>query len=434
MMQELQARSFERQVTRNIRVHVLPTDRFKTYAISLYAGSPLTAEQVTPNALIPFVLRRGTAAYPETKAYRERLDELYGAGFGIDVYKRGNHQMIQFRMDTIADRYVEREGNESLLRESLVYLLQTVCAPATENGRFLTKYVDAEIHTVRRKLEAIINNKIQYAAERCMQEMFPQDPFRYNALGRLDQLDQFDAKTLYERYEDWLSTAQMDLYVVGDTTLDAVSSIIQEVFTPERRPASTYSNSFTAPAARADVHRVVEKLDVNQGKLNMGLLMPVLSDNPQYPAAMLYNGILGSYPHSKLFTNVREKASLAYYASSRMDGFKGTLMIQSGIEVSNYEQAVRIIQEQLDALAAGQISELELSQTKAMMINQLREVNDSAGEMIAFDFASNLIGITRTIPGMIESINAVTIPAIQSVAQQVKLDTIYFLRDQKGDA
>ncbi len=430
----MQAMQFERSTVRNIRVHVLPTDRFKTYSISLYIGSPLTAEHVTPNALIPFVLRRGTAAYPETRAYRERLDELYGAGFGFDIYKRGNHQLVQFRMDTIADRYVDHADGDSLLRESLVYMLQTVCAPSLEDGAFLRKYVEAEILTVRRKLEAVINNKIQYAAERCTQEMFANDPFRYNALGRLDQLDQFDAVSLYRRYEEWLSTAQIDLYVAGDTSLDAVSQIVQEAFTVRRDAAPAYSFSGDVPAPRAGVHTVVEKLDVNQGKLNMGLAIPVLSDHPQYPAAMVYNGILGAYPHSKLFVNVREKASLAYYASSRLDGFKGYMMIQSGIEVEHYDRAVRIIQEQLDALAAGQISELELGQTKAMMRNQLREVNDSAAEMIGFDFASNLIGISRTIPSMIESIQAVSVDDLTAVAAQVKLDTIYFLRDQKGGA
>ncbi len=67
---------------------------------------------------------------------------------------------------------------------------------------------------------------------------------------------------------------------------------------------------------------------------------------------LMYNGVLGGYPHSKLFTNVREKASLAYYASSRFDGHKGILTIQSGIEMANYEKAVDIIRKQLDSYGA----------------------------------------------------------------------------------
>jgi predicted Zn-dependent peptidase len=429
-VQEIQ---FERTLSRNIRIHVLPTDRFKTYAISLYIGSPLTEDHVTPNALIPFVLRRGTTAYPETRRYRERLDELYGAGFGFDIYKRGNHQLVSFRMDTISDRYIGADSEQALLKESLVYLLQTVCAPALEDGKFLRKYVDSEIITVRKRLESIINNKIQYAAERCTQEMFQNDPFRFNALGRLDQLDQINTDMLYKRYMEWLSSAQMDLYVVGDTTLEAVREIVQELFTVDRGELVNYQFKERQREPRSAVHQVVEQLDVNQGKLNMGLTIPVYQEDKQYPAAMMYNGILGGYPHSKLFTNVREKASLAYYASSRMDGFKGMLMIQSGIEVNHYDKAVRIIEEQLEALANGIISDTEMNQTKAMMINQLRETNDSAFDIIGFDFASTLINAKRTLSSVIASIQEVTKADVEAIAKQVKLDTIYFLRDRKGE-
>lgn len=103
-----------------MRIHVMPTKAFKTYAISLYAGVPLNEDMVTPTALAPFVLRRGTASYPETTQFRERLEELYGAGFGFDIYKRGDYQIVQFRMDTINDSFVQSQ--ESLLEQSFAFL------------------------------------------------------------------------------------------------------------------------------------------------------------------------------------------------------------------------------------------------------------------------------------------------------------------------
>ncbi len=111
---------FERGQIDRIRLHVLPTQRFKTFSISLYAGLPLTEETVTPVALIPFVLRRGTASTPETIAFRERLDDLYGAGFGFDVYKRGDAQIVQFRMDVINDRFVSSISRFYALRSSFL--------------------------------------------------------------------------------------------------------------------------------------------------------------------------------------------------------------------------------------------------------------------------------------------------------------------------
>lgn len=422
---------FQHATVNHIRIHVLPTDQFKTYAISLYIGKPLTEQTVTPIALIPFILRRGTQRWSDTQQFREHLDDMYGAGFGFDIYKRGNNQIIQFRMDVIEDQFVS--DSTSLLKESLEFMGDVLIRPALEEERFVQKYVDAEKNTVQKKLESIINDKIKYAAERCIQEMFQNDPFRLNALGKLEEVQQMTAYTLYSQYVQWIQSAPLDLYVVGNTTLAEVESLVQDYFLFDRNPHGESYDVKTNNASVSEVKTIVEQMDINQGKLNMGLRTNVTFADPHYPAALMYNGILGAYPHSKLFTNVREKESLAYYASSKLDGHKGILTIQSGIEIKNYAKAVDIIREQLEAMRNGTISDLELSQTQAMIVNQLKEIQDSAFEMISFDFNRILSGHDPSLPGLIRSIENVDKISIQQVAAQVELDTIYFLRDQEGE-
>ncbi|WP_282941916.1 pitrilysin family protein [Paenibacillus sp. RC67] len=420
---------FERGTIRNIRVHVLPTEQFKTYALSVYIGTPLEEQSVTPTAFTPFVLRRGTQKYPETKQFRERLDDLYGAGFGFDIYKRGDYQMVQFRMDLIQDHYVN--SRESLLQKGIEFLGEAITKPALENGRFTDKYVESEKVTLQKRIESIVNDKIKYAAERCIAEMCSQEPYRLHPLGSIDELQKLNSDTLYSYYQKWLQTAVIDIYVVGKTNLQEVMPLIEQSFTVDRSQAGKYSNK---PGHRQveQVKEVVERLDVNQGKLNMGLRAYSTYAEPTYPTMLMYNGILGGYPHSKLFTNVREKASLAYYASSRLDGHKGILTIQSGIEIQNYEKAVTIIRQQLEAMTKGEISETELQQTRAMITGHLREMQDSAFELISFDFNNILSGVERTVPTLIQDVLNVDKKDIQEVAEQVKLDTIYFLRDRKG--
>lgn len=422
---------FQRERMNRIRLHVLPTDRFKTYAISAYVGTPLTEESVTPTALVPFVLRRGTAKLPETKAFREKLDDLYGAGFGFDIYKRGDNQIVQFRMDIIDDRYVS--GASGLLKEGLQFLGSALTEPYLEHGAFSPKYVEAEKRTLRKRLDAIINDKIRYAGERCIEEMCKDEPFRLHPLGRREAIGGLTPESLHAAYTRWLQDSPIDLYVVGRTTMDEVKQLVQEAFRLNGKDAGAYVMQKTRHEVN-QVRTVVEELEVNQGKLNMGLRTNTTYADPDYAAALVYNGILGGYPHSKLFTNVREKASLAYYASSRLDGHKGIMTIQSGIEIGNYEKAVAIIREQLDAMKAGSVSELEYSQTLAMIRNQLREIEDSAFEMIGFDFNSILTGHERTVPGLIGEIGRVTIGDIQQMAGKVQLDTVYFLTGRKGES
>ncbi|EXX91173.1 zinc protease [Paenibacillus darwinianus] len=419
---------FQRGQWNRIRLHVLPTKRFKTFAIALYAGIPLSESTVTPAALIPFVLRRGTASTPETKAFRERLDDMYGAGFGFDVLKRGDAQIVQFRMDVIHDQFVS--SDESLLDAALAFLGEVITEPALEDGRFRSKYVDAEKKTLQKRLEAIVNDKIRYAAERCLEEMCANEPYRLHPLGWIGDLSAITPESLMEYYRSWLASATFDLYVVGDTSLEEANGFVSRSFkAPAGQPAD-YPVPDIRPASGEPKH-VIERMEVGQGKLNMGLRANVSYADDDYPAALLYNGILGGYPHSKLFVNVREKASLAYYAASRYDGHKGIITIQSGIETGNYDKANTIIAEQLEQLRQGDIQELVLTQTQAMIRNQLLEIQDSAFEMIGFDFNSVLSGRTRTTAGLLQDVEKASVADVVRVAQRVQLDTIYFLRDEK---
>ncbi|MEO2204003.1 pitrilysin family protein [Paenibacillus pabuli] len=421
---------FERGSQKEFRIHVMPTKRFKTFAISLYAGVPLQEETVTKVALTPFVLRRGTQSYPETTEFREQLEHLYGAGFGFDVYKRGDYQIVQFRMDTINDSFVG--GDEQLLDRSFAFLGEVLTRPALEDGHFRTAYVQSERETVRKQLESVVNDKMRYAAERSIEEMCKNEPYRLHPLGKRQDLPGIEPDALTTAYQTWLQQASMDLYVVGDTTLEEVESLVQKHFDVNRAHSSNY---VTNQAVRGDkeVETVVERLNVNQGKLNMGLRTSITYGDPQYAAALMYNGILGGYPHSKLFVNVREKESLAYYASSRYDGHKGIATIQSGIEIPNYEKAVTIIKQQLDEMKNGNISDLEMSQTKAMIRNLLKEMQDSAFEMIAYDFNRQLSGKERTADELLAQVEQISKENVREAAEQFRLDTIYFLRDEKGE-
>lgn len=421
---------FEHGTVGGIRIHVLPTNRFKTFAISLYAGSPLAEETVTTTALTPFVLRRGTVSYPETRAFREQLEQLYGAGFGFDVYKRGDYQIVHFRMDTINDSFVK--SPESLLRSSFAFLGEAFTQPVLENGAFRKSYVQTERDTVRKKLESIVNDKIRYAAERCIEVMCKNEPYRLHPLGERKDLDGITPEGLYESYQNWHNESVLDLYVVGDTSLDEVKKLVEEHFKLNRAASKDYVPSSTRTAA-SGTQTVVEKLDINQGKLNMGLRSTITYGDDEYAAALLYNGILGGYPHSKLFVNVREKESLAYYASSRYDGHKGIATIQSGIEVQNFEKAVQIIQQQLDDMAKGAITDIEMTQTKAMIRNVIKEMQDSAFEMIAYDFNRTLSGRERTPDELLQQVEGITVDDVKQAASAFSLDTIYFLKGQKEE-
>jgi len=418
--------TYVRGTVNGARVHVLTTDRFKTDSIAVYIGFPLRPETVTPTALTPFVLRRGTTLHPDMKSLREKLDDLYGAGFGFDLFKRGHYQIAQFRMDVIRSRFASESRH--LLAEAIAYLGQLITRPALENGVFREHYVEAEKKTLEKRLESVINDKARYAAERCVEEMYRGEPYALSPLGKREDLASIDASSLYAHYLRWLEEAMIDIYIVGETSADEASRLVEEHFRWNRPGCGAYIAVEPSAGRNGGVHEVTERMDVSQGKLHLGYRTPVTYGSPDYPAALMFNGIFGAYPHSKLFLNVREKASLAYYAHSRLDGHIGMMSVQSGIDPRNYERALGIIQDQIDAMKRGDFSDLEWNQTRAMIANQLRETGDSPFQLISFDFNNVLSGSERTPERLIDELMRANREDVMRVAGGVTLDTVYFLR------
>ena len=147
---------------------------------------------------------------------------------------------------------------------------------------------------------------------------------------------------------------------------------------------------------------------------------------------LFYNGILGGFPHSKLFQNVREKESLAYYAFSRLAKHKGIQLVGSGIEVKNYERALRIIQKQVQSLKKGEISHEEMENTRMALISQLKILGDNPSSLVSF-FQDGLMAEREDeIEDMIRGIERLGKDDIVEAANKVALDTVYFLRSEDG--
>ncbi|MXQ52282.1 EF-P 5-aminopentanol modification-associated protein YfmF [Shimazuella alba] len=416
----------------NIRLHLCPSDKFKTTTLSAFITNPLQAETVTKNALLPNVLVRGTNTYQTTVALRQKLNELYGAGSFGDVFKRGERQVIQFGMDLANETYLQNAP--SLLEEGIQLFCEIILDPFVENNQFYTSFVEAEKKNLKQKIDSLQDDKIRYAAERCVQTMCEGEPYSLFNYGNANDIQAIDAKSLYSYYREVLEKAPIDLYCVGDVEVEEVTNLFAKYFDSKMQNAVREEVPFAAVSHKVDkVKMVVDRLDVNQGKLNMGCRTQISIRDEKYPALMMYNGILGGFAHSKLFMNVREKESLAYYCSSGIESHKGLLFIQSGIEEQNLDRAVDIIKQQLTAMRNGEISDQELEQTKATLSNQLREGQDRAFELIGFHFQSVLSGKPRSLEDLLQKINAITKEDVQEVAQLVELDTIYSLRGQEGE-
>ena len=177
---------------------------------------------------------------------------------------------------------------------------------------------------------------------------------------------------------------------------------------------------------------VREKQDMKQGKLHIGFSTPITFFHPDYPKMQVTNGIFGGFAHSKLFMNVREKESMAYYASSSYSSHYGLVYVMAGIDAELEEKAVKLITEQLTVLQNGDISDLELEQTKALLNNGIRSAFDSAkGQIEVFDQFKEL-DENFTAERLISDWESVTKEDVKNMASKIKLEIVYLLSGKEA--
>jgi predicted Zn-dependent peptidase len=385
--------------------------------------APLTKEKGTRRALLPQVLQSSSAKYPTTTVLRSYLDELYGATLFVDLAKKGEYHIMTFSLEIANEKFLNDPN--PLLKKGFELLAEIITKPNIEEKGFNAETVEKEKRTLKQRIQSVFDDKMRYSNVRLLEEMCKGEPYALQVNGEAEDVDAITPENLYNYYHQAFLEDEMDLYVIGDVKEEEVKQYVSQLLKFDKRTPKR--NETVEVRKKEQVHEVKENQDVKQGKLNMGYRTNIVYGDPDYFALQVFNGIFGGFSHSKLFINVREKASLAYYAASRLESHKGLMMVMSGIDLKNYDQALRIINEQMEAMKKGDFTDEELAQTKAVIQNQILETIDTARGLIEILY-HNVVALTDIpLQTWIDEMQKASKEEIVAVAKKIELDTIYFL-------
>ncbi|RLQ95680.1 EF-P 5-aminopentanol modification-associated protein YfmF [Falsibacillus albus] len=410
-------------------LHVIKTEKYKTNTFVWKMKAPLTEEDVTLRALLPQVMQSSTKDYSTTTELRSYLDELYGASFYVDLAKKGEYHIISFTLEIANEKFLKDQT--PLLRKGMEFLASVISNPNVEDNTFHHETVEKEKRTLRQRIQSVYDDKMRYSNARLVEEMCEGEPFSLHANGTKEKVDEITADSLYQYYQRSIAEDELDFYIIGDVEEPEVETLCNELFSFNPRTPQTVEVS--RGKSDSEPKEIKENQDVKQGKLNIGYRTNITFGEEDYFPLTVFNGIFGGFSHSKLFINVREKASLAYYAASIVESHKGLLMVMSGIDNNNYDQAVKIIHEQMDAMKKGDFTEQEIEQTKAVIRNQLLETIDTARGMVEVLYHNVVSKQNITIEEWLQSVKETTKDQIVAAADKIKLDTIYFLTGTEGN-
>lgn len=414
------------EIKKGIKFHEIETNKFKTNLFAIFLTVPLKKETVTKNALLAATLRRGTMEFPTQEQISKELEEMYGASFDCGIEKSGDYHTFKFYLETINDEYLPQK--EELSQKCLELLLSIVFNPYVENEAFKEEYLQGEKENLKQIIEGKIDNKGTYALDKSIEAMYKGEPYGLYKYGYVEDLEQITAKDLYKYYLEVIEKCKIDIFASGEN-IEKLYEKVKENKNIQKLKERTPEKVEEKEKKEVKIPQIInESMDVTQGKLIIGLDVFSKEKDVDY-ITMVYNGILGVGANSKLFQNVREKASLAYTCGSNFVKRKHIILIRAGIEIKNYEKAVNIINEQLQDIQKGNFTQEDLENTKNLIYATINNIEEEQDTEISYYFGQELAEKNITTEEYKEKIKKVTKQDVIEVAKTIKTNTIYFLKD-----
>jgi zinc protease len=285
------------------------------------------------------------------------------------------------------------------------------------------------IETVR----ASLPGALRLAAEMLRQPSFPQEEFEQLRRSSLTSIDaqRSDPSALAGlalsrhlnpyRPEHWLYTATLDersarlqalaldqvrkchadfygasdseLAVVGDFDPEEIARLVQELF-GDWKSSRPYSRIPLRIADVPPVNSVIQTPDKANAALRAGMLLRLRDDNPDYPALLLGNYVLGGSSDSRLTRRIREKEGLSYSVGSFLsaDSFfeRGSFGVFAIYAPQNRARVETAMTEEIRKALNEGFSKEEIEAGKKGLL-QARQLARSNDENLAGRLASYLV-------------------------------------------
>lgn len=417
----------KKEIKEGICLHTIKTKKFKTNLLSVFLTMPLVRENVTKEALISAVLRRGTMNKKTQEEISKELEKMYGASFDCGIEKIGDQHVMKFYLETIGEEFLPEK--EDILAEAVQMILEIVLNPLVTNGEFCKEYIESEKENIKQIIQGKIDNKAKYALDRCIEEMYADKPYGLYKFGYIEDLETIDAKSLYQDYQKMIDECKIDIFVSGDIEENRVKELIEKNAMMEKLNDRQFKmTSGTELEKLNSPKEITESMQITQGKLVIGMNVGKKELEDKY-VGLVYNMILGGGANSKLFQNVREKASLAYTAASNYIRQKNNILIRCGIEIQHYEKAVEIIKQQLNDIQEGNFTNEDLEKAKLNIISTIDFIPEEQDTEISYYFGQEFTDKVVSFEEYKEKINHVTKEQVIDLAGTITIHTIYFLKD-----
>ena len=410
-------------------LNTLDAQKFNRCRITIRFQYPACRETATASAVLPLVLERCCADYPDMTLLSRRLAKLYGADLSVDNSTNGANRVLTVSVTGIKDEFA-LEG-EDLTAEYADLVFGVAFRPYLVNGLFDEEAVAIERGKLRQQLQAEVNDKRLYCVRQARRRFFGDSLAGVERDGYLAEVDGVTPQLLTRVYEEMLCKASIEVTAIGAKD-ETVRRLLLAALEGRKREWQAPLPGLFMPRQQPD-HQV-ETMDMVQAKLCLLFTAGRCTGAQEIAASRLAMALYGGSVTSRLFLNVREKQSLCYYCSSSYTSVTGCMMVDSGVEPANAQKAEAAILKELAQLCDGPITDEEMEDCRRGLLSSLESVEDSLSGLEGWYFAEIARGGPVSTPAQARAaLEQVTKEQVRQVLRQFTLSVSYLLTPEVND-
>lgn len=409
-----------------LNAYWLPSDRYKTLRFDVVLRHQLRRLDNTRVALIGRLCERGTNTMPDMRSLNRYIDDLYGAYFSVEVAHIGDQQLIHLCLEVLDERFVEPRAHGDMLRKAVDFLHRVLADPLLEGEGFKSSYLEQEKRALTLQTKSLYNDKVAYAQWRCAEEMGRGTAWGLSHLGTPDDLVDIGAADLWTFHQQLLANNPIDIFVSGYIERDLAVAMCGQIATRPREVVAFPAVS-SAPTVDDGCRRLFEFQDIVQGKLVLGYDTGIGLRSEDYAAQVLFNLAWASDSQSNLFRRLREELGLCYYIDSHVDSLAGFVYTAAGIEADDYGRVLDEIATELSNMRNGGAAINDLENGKKMLKSRIVSILDDREALMRLRLRAIIAGKRCEPEELLEEIEALRSEQISSVAEKMKLRTVFFL-------
>ena len=410
-------------------LHIIKTNLYKTITVKIFFREKAEKENITKRNFLSRIMMLGSNDYKTKVELTKAEQDLYAANISGTNRRIGNYLDTGISLKVLHDKYTE-EGN---FEKSLDLLDSLIFNPKVTNKAFDEIDFNTVYEEYKADLNSLVENKMTYALIKGLEATDSKSVISYRGIGYLEDLEKITKENLYDYYLEMIKHNFVDIFVLGDVDEDYITNVIREKFkinTFKKQPIKALVDDMKTSRTKI----VKEKTSAEQDNLIMTLSLNNLTDYERNYPLSLYNAILGGGSESLLFSEVREKNSLAYYVSSTPNKLDNLIIIRGGITKDKSMDAVNIVKKILKDLEAGKIDDDRIEKAKEYYTSAIDDIIESPFQIIESYYMIELLGVDD-IETKRKKMLKVTKDEIIAVAKKVKINTVYILEgsDDNGE-